>query len=80
MARFPLVSTAPVPERAILMGVEWRENAWPCDRSLDELERLAATAGAEVSQGDCPEENEKDTGEQPENKDEEGRREQQDSI
>lgn len=46
MARFPLVPTAPEPERAILVGVEWRESAWPCDRSLDELERLASTAGA----------------------------------
>ena len=46
MARFPLVSTAPEPERAILVGVEWRDNAWPLDRSLDELERLAHTAGA----------------------------------
>ncbi len=41
MARFPLVPTAPEPERAILVGVEWRDNAWPLDRSLDELERLA---------------------------------------
>ena len=47
MARFPLVSTAPEPERAILVGVEWRDNAWPLDRSLDELERLAHTAGAQ---------------------------------
>ena len=43
MARFPLVPTAPEPERAILVGVEWRDNAWPLDRSLDELERLAPT-------------------------------------
>ena len=43
MARFPLVPTAPEPERAILVGVEWRDNAWPLDRSLDELERLAHT-------------------------------------
>lgn len=41
MARFPLVPTAPEPERAVLVGVEWRDNAWPLDRSLDELERLA---------------------------------------
>lgn len=47
MARFPLVSTAPEPERAVLVGVEWRDNAWPLDRSLDELERLAHTAGAQ---------------------------------
>lgn len=47
MTRFPLVPTAPEPERAILVGVEWRDNAWPLDRSLDELERLAHTAGAQ---------------------------------
>ena len=47
MARFPIVPTAPEPERAILVGVEWRDNAWPLDRSLDELERLAHTAGAQ---------------------------------
>lgn len=40
MARFPLVPTAPEPERAILVGVEWRDNAWPLDRSLDELSVL----------------------------------------
>lgn len=34
-------------ERAVLVGVEWRDNAWPLDRSLDELERLAHTAGAQ---------------------------------
>ena len=44
MARFPLVPTAPEPERAILVGVEWRDNAWPLDRSLDELERLVPSA------------------------------------
>ena len=37
MGRFPLVPTAPEPERAILVGVEWRDNAWPLDYSLDEL-------------------------------------------
>ena len=47
MARFPLVPTAPEPERAILVGVEWRDNAWRLNRSLDELERLAHTAGAQ---------------------------------
>ena len=44
---FPLVPTSPEPERAILVGVEWRDNAWPLGRSLDELERLAHTAGAQ---------------------------------
>ena len=48
MARFPLVSTAPVPERAVLVGVEGRPGGWPVERSLDELERLADTAGAET--------------------------------
>lgn len=46
MGRFPLVDTAPVPERAVLMGIDRRDAAWPLDRSLDELERLADTAGA----------------------------------
>lgn len=46
MSRFPFVPTEPEPERAVLVGVEWRESIWPSDRSLDELERLAATAGA----------------------------------
>lgn len=48
MARFEPISTAPMPERAMLVGVDWRENGWPLDRSLDELERLADTAGALV--------------------------------
>ncbi len=48
MARFTFLSTSIEPERALLVGVEWRANAWPVERSLDELERLAATAGAEV--------------------------------
>lgn len=48
MPRFPLVSTAPVPERAVLVGIEGRHGAWPVDRSLDELERLADTAGAQT--------------------------------
>lgn len=48
MAHFNPISTAPVPERAILVAVEWRDDAWPTDQSLDELERLADTAGAVV--------------------------------
>lgn len=47
MARFTPVSTSPVPERAVLVGIEQRGSSWPVDRSLDELERLADTAGAE---------------------------------
>ncbi|MBM6867503.1 GTPase HflX [Collinsella tanakaei] len=48
MSRFSFLSTAVEPERAILVGVEWRDAAWPVERSLDELERLADTAGAVV--------------------------------
>lgn len=48
MARFSFLSTEIVPERALLVGVEWRDSRWPIDRSLDELERLAHTAGAET--------------------------------
>ncbi len=47
MSRFEPVSTAPIPERAVLVGVMQRDSAWPVERSLDELERLADTAGAE---------------------------------
>ena len=47
MAR-AMIYTEPAPERALLVGVEWRESQWPIDRSLDELERLAETAGAVV--------------------------------
>ncbi len=44
------------PEKAYLVGVEWKTipdgkykpNAWPAQESLDELERLADTAGLEV--------------------------------
>lgn len=48
MGRFTFLSTAIEPERAILVGVEWRQGSWPVERSLDELERLASTAGAVV--------------------------------
>lgn len=48
MGKQSLISTAPVPERALLVGVDWRLSSWPVDRSLDELERLAHTAGAET--------------------------------
>lgn len=46
MARFPFVPTDIEPERALLVGVERRDATWPVDRSIDELERLAETAGA----------------------------------
>ena len=36
---------AEAPERALLVGVEMPENDWPIHESLDELERLATTAG-----------------------------------
>lgn len=45
---FSFLTTEVKPERAVLVGVEWRQISWPVDRSLDELERLADTAGAVV--------------------------------
>ena len=48
MSRFQLISTERVAERAVLMGVDTRDGLWPTERSLDELERLADTAGAVV--------------------------------
>lgn len=48
MAQFEPLSTGSVTERAILMAVDWRNSTWPLERSLDELERLADTAGAQV--------------------------------
>ncbi len=48
MGRFEPVSTAPVPERAILVGVDLGRGEWSCDESLAELARLAETDGAEV--------------------------------
>lgn len=46
--RFSFLTTEVKPERAVLVGIEWRQSSWPVDRSLDELERLADTAGAVV--------------------------------
>ena len=43
-----LVETAGQPERAVLVGIERAQGAWPLEESLDELERLANTAGAQV--------------------------------
>ena len=43
-----LVETAEQPERAVLVGIDRGERAWPLRESLDELERLANTAGAQV--------------------------------
>ena len=48
MARFEPYSTAPVPERAILVGVDLGRSEWSCEESLAELARLAETDGAEV--------------------------------
>ena len=46
--RFKPISTAPVPERAILVGVDIGRSDWSCEESLAELARLAQTDGAEV--------------------------------
>ena len=48
MSRLSFIQTTPEPERAVLVGIEWKDQEWPVDRSLDELERLANTAGAIV--------------------------------
>ncbi len=48
MGRFKPHSTAPVPERAILVGVDLGRSEWTCEESLAELARLAETDGAEV--------------------------------
>ncbi len=44
--RFPLVETAEEPERAILVGVDRPGSEWAIEQTLDELERLAQTAGS----------------------------------
>ncbi|MDY2788213.1 MAG: GTPase HflX [Atopobium sp.] len=46
--RFKPIPTAPVPERAILVGVDFGKGEWSVEESLSELERLAQTDGAEV--------------------------------
>lgn len=48
MGRFKPHSTAPVTERAILVGVDLGNSEWSCEESLAELARLAETDGAEV--------------------------------
>ena len=40
MSAASFISTAPVSERAVLVGIEWRNSIWPTERSLDEHERL----------------------------------------
>lgn len=44
MGRFNYISTAPTPERAIIVGVDTGSSAWSLEESLDELERLVHTA------------------------------------
>jgi len=54
--RESIKETLAPPEKAFLVGVEWKvspdgkytPDAWPADESLQELERLADTAGLEV--------------------------------
>ncbi len=48
MPRFEPVSTSVVRERAIIIGLDRHDAAWPVEQSLDELARLADTADAEV--------------------------------
>ena len=42
------ISTAFVPERAVLVGVDSGDATWPHEQSMAELERLVQTDGAEV--------------------------------
>lgn len=48
MGRFKPYYTEPVPEKAILVGVDRGVGPWSCEDSLAELGRLAETDGAEV--------------------------------
>ena len=48
MGRFKPFDTAPVPERAVLVGVDLGHSDWPIEDSLAELGRLAETDGAVV--------------------------------
>ncbi len=48
MPRFKPLSTALVPERAILVGVDFGRASWSIESSLAELERLVQTDGADV--------------------------------
>lgn len=48
MGRFKHISTAPVPERALIVGVDTGKGDWPLEDSLDELARLVNTADAVV--------------------------------
>lgn len=48
MGRFKHISTAPAPERALIVGVDTGKSDWPLEDSLDELARLVNTADAVV--------------------------------
>ena len=48
MAKGDLISTERTAERALLLGIDRRDSPWPVERSLQELERLADTAGAQT--------------------------------
>ena len=48
MPRFKFIETAPVPERALVVGVDTGKGDWPMADSLDELERLVTTADGVV--------------------------------
>lgn len=48
MGRFKHISTAPVPERALIVGVDTGKGDWLLKDSLDELARLVNTADAVV--------------------------------
>lgn len=59
MPRFKFIETAPVPERALVVGVDTGKGDWSMADSLDELERLVATAdgvvvGRETQKLDAP--------------------------
>lgn len=59
MPRFKYIETAPVPERALVVGVDTGKGDWSMADSLDELERLVATAdgvvvGRETQKLDSP--------------------------
>ena len=46
--RFKQMSTAPVPERTLIVGVDTGRIDWPMSESLAELARLVETAGGVV--------------------------------
>jgi GTP-binding protein HflX len=48
LVRFEPISTKPVPERAILVGIDLGREDWPLEESMAELGRLAETDGAVV--------------------------------